>query len=55
MIFSSLRFYVKSILGILEVQEQLFHAILGALNFADLVNFNLQKVQNLMKFKIQSL
>ena len=43
-IFLSYRFYVKSILGIVQVLIIASLGILGGLNF-DLVNFNLEKVQ----------
>jgi len=54
MIFLSLRFYVKSNLGVLEVQNLPFFAILGALNDF-LVNSSLKKVQKCIKVKIPSL
>ena len=52
MIFLSLRFYVKTILENLETGV---FAILETLNFVDLVNFSLQKVQKFIKIKIQSI
>ena len=57
MIFLSFRFSVKSILGNLNslVLNLPFFAIFEALNFANLVNFNLQKVQKVIKVKIQCL
>ena len=48
MVFLSLKFCVKSILGILEVQKLQFFANLRALN-VHLVNFSLQKVQQFIK------
>ena len=54
-IFQSLRFYVKSFLENLEVLRLPFFVILGPLNFVDLVNLSLQKVQKLIKIKVQSL
>ena len=38
-----------------KVQRLHFFAILRALNFVELINFRLQKVQKWKKFKIQSL
>ena len=35
--------------------EAAFFALLGALNFANLVHFSIQKVQKFLKIKIQSL
>ena len=55
MIFQSLKFYVKSILKDVEVVKLPFFAILGVLNFVDLVDFSLQKVKQFLKIKIQSL
>ena len=49
-IFLSFRFYVKSILENLEVVKVPFFAILGALNFVDLVNFSLQKAKKIYDF-----
>ena len=54
MIFLSLRFYVKSILRISEVQTAIF-AILRTVNFVPLVYYSLQKVQNFIKIKIHNL
>ena len=54
-IFLSFRFYVKSILENLEVLKMPIFAILGALNFVDLLNCSIQKVQKCIKIKIQSL
>ena len=48
MIFLSLRFYVKSILGILKVEKLPFFAIQEA-HYVLLVNFSLQKVQKFKK------
>ena len=45
-IFLSLRFYVKSIVEILEVLKMPFFVILETLHFDFLVHFSLQKVQN---------
>ena len=45
--FVSLRFYVKLILWILEVQK--------LVNFVHLVDFSLQRVQKIIRIKIQSL
>ena len=45
-IFVSLRFYVKSILWILEVKKTAVFTIFGAVNFVLLLNFSLQKVKN---------
>ena len=44
MILVALRFYMKSIFGILEVQNPPF-AILQAVSFVNLIQFSLQKVQ----------
>ena len=46
--FLSFRFYVKSISGNLEVLKLPFLAFFKALNFVHLVNFSLQKVQNII-------
>ena len=54
-IFLSFTFYVKSVLKNLEVLKFQFFAIWGALNFAALMNFSLQKVQKSKKVKVQSL
>ena len=43
-----LRFDMKSSVGILEAQKMMFFAILGAVNFVNLVDFDLQKVQKFM-------
>ena len=51
--FLSLRFYLKSILGIIEVQKTAVFAIFWALNFANLENGSLQKVQIFKRFRIQ--
>ena len=50
-IFLSLRFYVKSILENLREPKTFFFALFGALNFANLVNFSLLKVQKFIKIK----
>ena len=55
-IFLSLRFYVKSILENLEIVKlATIFVILWALNFAKLVYFSFQKVQEFIKIKLQSL
>ena len=48
-IFQSLRFYVKSILGILEVQILQFLAIFWVMNFANFWNFSTQKSAKIHK------
>ena len=53
-IFLALRFYVKSILENLEVLYLLLFAILGTLNFVNLVNFTLQNMQKCIEIKPQS-
>ena len=47
----SFRFYVKSTLEKLEVLKMSFFAILGALDFVNLVNFSVQKVQKVIKLQ----
>ena len=54
-IFPSLRFYVKSILQNLDARKLPFFAILKSLNFVQLMDFSLQKVQKFIKIKIQRL
>ena len=51
-IFLSLGFYVKSILGIIEVLKLAIFANLEAVNFVLLVNFNLKIVQKFIKSKL---
>ena len=50
-----LRFYVKSILAILNPPKTDILSILAALNFKYLVIFDILKVWNFQKFKIHSL
>ena len=52
MIFLSIRFYMKSIFGMLEVLKMPFLALLETLNFEFMVNFSLQKVQKFIEIKI---
>ena len=54
-IFLSLIFNVKSILESQEVLKLPDFAILRALNFVDLVDFSLKKVQKFLEIKIQHL
>ena len=54
LVFLSLRFYVKSILGILEVQNLPFQQNIKALNFDVLRIFALLKAVNYQIDKIQS-
>ena len=54
-LFSSLRFYVKSFLENLEVQKQSFYAILRALDIIIFENISLIKVHKFTKITIQSL
>ena len=51
MIFLSLRFYVKIIFGDSRSAKSAHFVILGALNFANLVNSTLFKVQRFVKFR----
>ena len=54
-IFVSLRFYVKfNFVDSRSAKTSIF-AILGAVNFVNLENFSLPKVQKFIKIKIQSL
>ena len=53
-IFLSLRFYVKPIIEKLEVVKLPFFAIFGALNFVDVGNFSLQKMQKFIKIKVRA-
>ena len=55
MISLSFRFYVKSILEILEVQHLPFFEILRVLNFVNLVDFSLEKVQKFIKMQFYNL
>ena len=55
MVFLPLRFYVKSILRLPEVQKLPVFASLGALDFVDFLEFSLQKVQKIIRIKIESL
>ena len=53
-------FSVIQILRVIDFEESRSYktaasAIVGPLNFVDLVNFSLQKVQNFIQIKIQSL
>ena len=54
-ILLSLRFYVKSTFGETTTSKTVIFPILGALNFVHLVEFSLQRVQKLIKIKIQNL
>ena len=54
-IFLSFRFYVKSILEECKSSKPAVFAILGALNFVNLVVLSLQQVQKFLKLKIQRL
>ena len=54
MIFVTMRFYVKSILCILEMQQLPFLPFLGDVNILHLENFGLQKMQNFIKIQIHS-
>ena len=53
--FSITHFLREIKFGILEVLKIAVFAILGGLNFVNLANYGLQKVQKYDKFKIQSL
>ena len=55
MIFLSFRFYVKSILGIVEMQKLLFFAVLGDVNFVYYEICAFKKCKNPSKIKIQCL
>ena len=50
-IFISFRFYVKSILVDSRSAKAAIFAILGAVNFVNLVNIGLQKVQKFIQIK----
>ena len=53
--FLTFRIYLKSILESLEGLKTVAFAIFGALNFVNLVNFSIHKVQKCITIKIQSL